>query len=253
MFLEMNKMNDEDIIRVYPVIDDEPEKIYEKLENRRFVFEALSENKLVPPGVGDMVLYEELDLLRQNVIALARKYGFGDINHNVGNSLKLKFDKELGSLIYEKMKITPSVAATLPMWQFLNLQLLPDVVFWRWGNSKEHFYSERRNYLGTQWWRYYLFSDSEESLKIYSKLNDAEIAELYERSGSRGLPEHIFEISKWFAQLSRNILIKNEREMFRSVIKRYNAELGFRNYFSLDENDKFSIFKNCFEDTAGLK
>ena len=59
-------MNDEDIIRVYPVIDDEPEKIYEKLESRRFGFEPLSENKLVPPGVGDMVLYEELDLLRQN-------------------------------------------------------------------------------------------------------------------------------------------------------------------------------------------
>ena len=97
MFLEMNKMNDEDIIRVYPVIDDEPEKIYEKLESRVFVFEELSENKLVPPGVGDMVLYEELDLLRQNVIALARKYGFG--TNNIGSSLKLNFDKALGCLI----------------------------------------------------------------------------------------------------------------------------------------------------------
>ena len=73
MFLEMNKMNDEDIIRVYPVIDDEPEKIYEKLESRRFGFEPLSENKLVPPGVGDMVLYEELDSLRQDTISLANK------------------------------------------------------------------------------------------------------------------------------------------------------------------------------------
>ena len=34
MFLEMNKMNGEDIIRVYPVIDDDPEKIYEKLAKR---------------------------------------------------------------------------------------------------------------------------------------------------------------------------------------------------------------------------
>lgn len=238
-------MNDEDIIRVYPVIDDEPEKIYEKLESRRFVFEPLSENKLVPPGVGDMVLYEELDSLRQDTITLARKYGFG--TNNIGSSLKLNFDKELGCLIYEKMNITPSVAATLPMWQFLNLQLLPDVVFWRWGNSKEHFYSERRNYLGTQWWRYYLFSNSEESLRTYSKLNDAEIAELYERSGSRGLPEHIFEISKWFLQLSQTAIIKNEREMFRSVIKKYNAELGFRNYFSLSKEDKYLIFKNCFQ------
>ena len=245
MFLEMNKMNGEDIIRVYPVIDDYPEKIYEKLESRVFVFEALSENKLVPPGVGDMVLYEELDSLRQDTISLARKYGFG--TNNIGSSLKLNFDKALGCLIYEKMNITPSVAATLPMWQFLNLQLLPDIVFWRWGNSKEHFYSERRNYLGTQWWRYYLFSNSEESLRTYSKLNDAEIAELYERSGSRGLPEHIFEISKWFLQLSQTAIIKNEREMFRSVLKKYNAELGFRNYFSLSKEDKYLIFKNCFQ------
>lgn len=240
-------MNNEDIVRVYPIIDDEPEKIYEKLESRRFGFETLSENKLVPPGVGDMVLHEELNLLRQYIITLARKYGFVGIDNNIGNSLKLNFDKELGCLIYEKMNISPSVAATLPMWQFLNLQLVPDIVFWRWGNSKEHFYSERRNYLGTQWWRYYLFSDTEESLRTYSKLNDAEIAELYERSGSRGLPEHIFEISKWFLQLSQTVIIKNEREMFRYVIKRYNAELGFRNYFSLTKEDKYLIFKNCFQ------
>lgn len=252
MFLEMSKMNNEDIIRVYPVIDDEPEKIYKKLEGRQFAFETLTENKLVPPGVGDMVLYEELDSLRLEVINLAKKYGFGDIDNNVGNSLKLKFDKELGSFIYKKMNITPSVAATLPMWQFLNLQLLPDVVYWRWRNSKDHFYSERRNYLGTQWWRYYLFSDSEESLKIYSILNNAEIAELYERSGSRGLPKHIVELSNFFMQLSKNMIIKNEREMFRNVIKRYNAELGFRNYFSLDDNDRFLIFKNCFNDIIGL-
>ena len=77
--------------------------------------------------------------------------------------------------------------------------------------------------------------------------DDAEIAELYERSGSRGLPEHIFEISKWFLQLSQTAIIKNEREMFRSVLKKYNAELGFRNYFSLSKEDKYFIFKNCFQ------
>ncbi len=242
-------MNDEEVIRVYPVIDDDSEKLYEKLKEKRFAFEELSENKLVPPGVGDMVPFEEIKELRQEVVSLARKYGFGDISKNAGSSLKLKFDKELGRLLYEKMNITPSVAATLPMWQFLNLQLLPDVVFWRWESSKDHFYSERRNYLGTQWWRHYLFSGSQESLRIYSKLNDAETAELYERSGSRGLGEHIVEIAKWFTQLSQNLVFANEREVFRAVIKKYNAELGFRNYFSLDEADKFLIFKNCFEDS----
>ncbi len=243
----MTKMNDEEVIRVYPVIDDDPEKLYQKLKDRNFVYEGLRENKLVPPGVGDLVSFEELMSLRQDVVSLARKYGADGLSKNTAATLKLNFDKELGRFLYEKMNITPSVAATLPMWQFLNLQLVPDVVFWRWEDSKDHFYSERRNYLGTQWWRYYLFSDSEESLKIYAKLNDSNIAELYERSGSRGLPDHIVQIAKWFTQLSKNLVLQNERELFRAVIKRYNAELGFRNYFSLEASDRFLIFKNCFD------
>lgn len=246
-------MDEFEITRVYPVIDEEPELLFEQICHLGFQFQGLAENKLIPPGVGDLVslneLYgydEENDTygLRDRIYKIANKYGFP--NQRIDEDLKAKFDKEVGECAFLSMKITPSVAATLPMWEFLNLKLIPDIIYWRWGDSSDHFYGARRNYLGTQWWRYYLFSEDHDSFQIYKSLSDRLLADLYERPGTRGLPNHIVNIPLWFNRLISEYDITNTQIVFRESLKLYNAELGFRLYFSLSSEDKFNIYKNCF-------
>jgi len=250
-------MDNFEITRVYPVIDEEPEIIYEEVANSFYQFNGLAENKLIPPGVGDLVSLKELYGydeenetygLRDQIYNIAKRYGFP--GEAIDDDIKTKFDKEIGECIFLTMKITPSVAATLSMWQLLNLKLIPDIVYWRWEDSKDHFYGVRRNFLGTQWWRYYLYSDTHDSLQLYKNLSDATLADLYERPGTRGLPNHVINIPAWFKKLSKDYQDLNSRDLFRETLKKYNAEFGYRLYFALTDDDKYSLYRDSFVKTV---
>ena len=238
-------------MRVFPVVDD-AEKLFEKLEKINFRTPQLPpQNKRIVPGVGDVVSDAELNELKKIIKDEAKKYGFPS-SKPATDSLKTEFDKKLGEILFTKMNITPSVAATLAMWHFFSIYLIPDVIYWRWGASKDHFISTRRNYCGTQWWRYYLFSASKETLWIFKKIPDNEIADLYERSGTSGLPHHITDIAIWFDELDEANVTLDSRQLRRETIKLYNAELGYRNYFALTEEKLYELFKNAYKRATEL-
>lgn len=96
-------MNEFEVTRVYPVIDDDPDLLYEEIKTIGFQFSPLAENKLVPPGVGDLVsineLYgynEELNTygLRDVIVEIAKDYGFP--NEKIEVDMKSCFDKKIG-------------------------------------------------------------------------------------------------------------------------------------------------------------
>ena len=146
----------ENNMRTFPIVEDF-EKEYQNLVDRNFSYLIPNENQITTMGIGDTVSREELLNLRSGIIGICQQYGFNSPSETSKNLLT-QMDKEIGEYIYKTMNITPSFAATLQIWHFLNLCLIPDVIKWRWGDSKDHFTSTRRNYLGTQWWRYYLFN-----------------------------------------------------------------------------------------------
>ena len=236
-------MNDYKVTRVFPVIDDEPENVFDEINDNGYIYSDLEENKLVPPGVGELVSFEEIIGLRNQIISFAKGFGFPRSISKFDDKSKSLFDRELGELLFKSMNITPSVAATLQMWQFLNMKLVPDLVFWRWGAMKEHFYDARRNYLGTQWWRYYFFIEENQ---LYQSLPESIIADLYERPGTRGFPGHILNIPIWYEQLTNKYNIDKSRDTFRKALMVYNAELGFKCYYVLSDEERFELYKKNF-------
>lgn len=238
---EVNEKN----MRVFPVVDD-GELRYDELKRNNFKFTSLPpENVRVIPGVGDVVTDEEIYDVRKQIKDEASSLGFST-KSIISDSAKTKFDKTVGEILFNSMDITPSVAATLPMWQFINIYLIPDIICWRWGTSADRFLSPRRNYAGTQWWRYYLFSSTEESLDMFDKISEGEIADLYERSGTAGLPDHISDIAIWFDELNKQNDGAQTRVLRRETIKLYNAELGYRLYYSLSTEQRHELFKSSY-------
>lgn len=233
-------------MRVFPVIDD-VELRYNELIEKQFTYTNLPpENKRLTPGVGDIVSDTEILQIRKLIKEEATNYGFPTTPLKT-DIMKAEFDKKVGELLIQNMNITPSIAATLPMWHFFNIYLIPDIVYWRWGDSKDHFVSRRRNYCGTQWWRYYLFSISKDSMDVFAKMIDSDIADLYERPNTAGLPKHITDISIWFNELDKMNTKLNVRDLKRETIKYYNAELGYRLYYTLSEQQKFEFFKTAYK------
>jgi len=238
-----------DNTRTYPILED-VDTAFQKKQQQSFQYEAIPPNQLVSLAVGNMVSQSDLDNLRESITTSLKQYGFP--SPLLTNESKQKIDRSIGQILYDKMDITPSVAATLPMWQFINICLLPDVVMWRWGKGKENhdrYISLRRNYCGTQWWRYYLFMNSE---SLYFSLPESIMSELYERSGTRGLPDHVVEVATWFG-MKVGDRFENHRDLFREVIKAYDIELSYRLYFSLSEDDKKELFDSCYTMCEGRR
>lgn len=233
--------------KVYPILEN-PSEEYKELEKRNFAFGSLPlPNKLVSPGIGNLASIKDLQQLRDLILELSNQHCISkDSRNNIKDIRKRMFDRDIGEKIYEVMEITPSIAASLPMWCFLNICVVPDVIFNRFGNSQDHFMNSRRNYLGTQWWRFYLYSSSSEKKEIYYNQTDKVMGDLFELTSTRGLPEHIANISLWFEKLIKGKEIGDKTQLFREALKMYNIELGFRNYFSLTEEEKFSLFEKCF-------
>lgn len=239
-------------MRVFPILENAEEEL-SNLIDRHFEFTSIpQENQLVPPGVGDLVQRTEVVDLRSDILSIATKYGFP--NRVFNPRTDMSFDRDIGNLLYEKMRITPSVAATLSMWWFLNIVVVPDIISWRFKKSKnyyDHFINVRRNYLGTQWWRYYLFvaqpHATPQSKQMYLDMTDREIADVYERTNSAGLPGHLPEIVQWFNSLAIESGLSDPDPVYRETLKQYTAELGNKLFFALSSSDRKALFSSCFK------
>ena len=250
----------------YPVYEGNEKLEYENLIHS---IELKNEPPELPPynqlawiqnsNLGTNSSMENLKEMQWKIFDLAKRYNYPN---KLDSEKQLEFDWEVGKLLYTQLNITPSVSATLELWHFFNLKMAPQIVYWRWGASIEHFCDSRRNYFGTQWWRYYLFyeatiKDLNNTIStqmidsiIFEKTDENQIAALYERSYSRGLPGSLFYILKWFYEKSPGLITGKKKELFSSVVKSYKKQLGFRNYFSLSEIDKKNIFSEAFDSCA---
>lgn len=231
--------------KAFPVIEGIPEQIFAELEGRNYKDFIPAEKNLSYITTCEKIRREYLEEFQQEMYNGLAQFGYPNKELKQKDSNNSKIDRWIGKFLYEKMEITPSIAATLGMWQFMNLYMFPSVVYWRWGNAKHRYISSIRNYCGTMWWRQYFFAQSPELEKVYIFLTEDEIVSLYERPRTRGLPDHIRNNVIWYRDLCKKYEVKN-KEFYRIVIKNYNAELGFRNYYALNRNDLYQIYEEVF-------
>lgn len=249
-------MSDELLLqRAFPVIEGIPEQLYAETVERGFKDFLPPEKNLSYITTCEKVKREYLEEFQQELYNGLAQFGFPDKQLKQKDSENSKIDRWIGKFLYEKMNITPTIAATLGMWQFMNLFMFSSVVYWRWGDIKDRFLGIRRNYFGTQWWRHYFFNEKQETSREYMFMTEDEIVALYERAGTRGLPNQINNNVLWYRKLCLQYKLEHKiaARLYREVIKKYNAELGYRNYFILNQEDLFEIYKQVFFSCIGMK
>lgn len=237
--------------RAFPVIEGIPEQLFAELEEREYKDFIPAEKNLSYITTCEKVHRDILEEFQQEMFDGLAQFGYPYKELKQKDPDNAKIDRWIGKFLYEKMDITPSVAATLGMWQFMNLYMFPSVVYWRWGNAKHRYISSIRNYCGTMWWRQYFFTQSPDLEKMYMFLTEDEIVSLYERPRTRGLPDHVRNNVMWYREFCKKYDVK-EKEFYRVVVKNYNAELGFRNYYALTREDLHQIYEQVFVSSLGM-
>ncbi|SIS90200.1 hypothetical protein SAMN05421758_10925 [Salimicrobium salexigens] len=114
------------------------------------------------------------------------------------------------------------LAASTGIWRFLSVNIMPDIVHGRWGDSPVRFYLQpNRIWLKTLWWYSFLsWQGSVASTQKTLELNSTDtIVQLVERAGANGYRVDMSrELMKQFGRLLREENIHRE-DTFRKVMK----------------------------------
>ena len=166
-----------------------------KSESKLIVDQAIEEERMIPSIID--VEYKEL----HDMIYSAFDKALDVLNiqkEDLSNSnSKYKFDCYFGKELYkifniEKYKIGEREASNDDMWRYIQIKIVPDLIYYRWkDNIVPRIYAQsNRLYLKTLWWYYYLsFNNDLEhtcELLLYPCNSTDTIVALVERCGRKG-------------------------------------------------------------------
>ena len=99
---------------------------------------------------GTPVTSNQLSAFRACILEVARRYGFGN---TVRRARFAQFDAEMAAAFAEEPLLASGEALRDDVWAFVGLSLAPDVVHWRFGNSRERYLGGIRNTFQRLWMR----------------------------------------------------------------------------------------------------
>jgi hypothetical protein len=132
------------------------------------------------------------------------------------------------NLFEEKYSFTLAEKSDNQFWITIGMQIIPDVVFWRWGLNEERFYkTPRRIWLKTIWWYVYLSwqGDKDSTFQALKDNTTDEIVQLVERAGRSGYRVSLYrEIIKKYSLYSGSQKART-KSLFRRVMKLNTARV----------------------------
>lgn len=153
-------------------------------EKARQDFDRITVEKLK-----DIYVPDKYSDLRESLITARDKvFDLKDLDtiEKLGYSFDLSFGLELYSILNDEYNFKLRDAANDDIWRFLQLQIIPDIVFSRWGRNEERFYkANRRIWIKTLWWYVHLSwnNDKTSTYQLLEKNTTDTIMNLVERPG----------------------------------------------------------------------
>lgn len=156
----------------------------------RFVFSPgdLPEAVRFAATGGTRVAPNQLSALRMCILEIARRNGFGKTGRRVGFA---QFDAEMAAAIAEDPLFASGEALRDDVWAFVGLSLAPDIVQWRFGNSRERYLGGVRNTFQRLWMRGHALdrgTDHENRWRLLKELTEDALVQITERPSLGGDP-----------------------------------------------------------------
>ena len=112
-------------------------------------FELPEQVRFAPTG-GQRATAEQMNELRDDIAKLARDVGRKTAARSGDREL---FDSEMAAYLREQELFSTGEALRDDVWTFVGVVLAPDIVWWRFGNSRERYLGGVRNTFQRLWYR----------------------------------------------------------------------------------------------------
>jgi hypothetical protein len=177
------------------------------------------------------------DTLRQTVT----DYGYPDTVTDATRHTAA--DRALASAMIDTMQLRPAEAASKDLWTFLAVQLVPDVVAWRWhgATSDQRWICTdiTRHALGRLWWQAYTLgtttADGRTDTLLLQRLSESDLNQLFERRTIGGRPALARAIARSVTDPDLVPQHIARRRVIRDVTKRVRRLLPFTLFLTLDD------------------
>jgi hypothetical protein len=178
-----------------------------------------------------------------------------ELNINFPSGKEYAFDFRFGmglySILTKEFQISEYQASNDSFWIYLSMKVIPDVVFWRWGPSKnDRFYANsRRIYLKALWWYVHLSwqGSKEETYRVLEQNTTDEIVQLVERSGPFGYRVVLCRVMMRLYNEYGSGLRGRNNKLFRRAMKLNTARLAVLEP-ALYEGEEEGYVKELFQE-----
>lgn len=194
-----------------------------KAENRFTEIAQLGQN-----GLADYKVKNKHKELRNDFLNIQdkvfEKFSLDNLEKQ-GYSLDLNFGLEMYDLLKNNYNFTTRDASNDDIWRFLQLEIVPDIVYIRWSgfNPERYYSSNRRLWLKTIWWYVHLSwrGNKHDTFHILENNSTDTIMQLIERPGQGYNLELYREIMFQYKEESK--ISATPRRLFRQVLILNNA------------------------------
>ncbi|MCP2160798.1 hypothetical protein [Williamsia serinedens] len=199
-----------------------------------FALSELKHNRASPSATGGQVVPErKLASVRDAIREAAENAGYP---RPLARGQAQTFDRPCGSELLRIMNIVPADAASVGVWSFLTLVVVPEIGSWRFpGAPESRMLGKPRNVLRRLWWRAWaLGPDLDAAPDGCAPLGEDEFVQIMERTtlGGNIRTARAIQNALWRAEL--NGLDVARSELMRQLARRVR---GQRSHLALDVLD----------------
>ncbi len=153
---------------------------------------------------GTRVPANQLSTLRTCILEIARRNGFGNTGGRAGFA---QFDAEMAAAFAEDPLFASGEALRDDVWAFVGLSLAPDIVHWRFGNSRERYLGGVRNTFQRLWMRGHALdrgANHKDRWHLLKELTEDALVQITERPSLGGDPVLARAIAETWIRASRH-------------------------------------------------
>jgi hypothetical protein len=177
--------------------------------------------------------------------------------HDVGEAARVASDKTIARALHRTMQIVPAEAAAHDVWTFATIQLLPDVVAWRFPSSTD---DERwickdmtRHTLGRLWWQAHALAmpvGSAWDYHLIDILMESEINQVFERRSIGGRPALARAVVRAMSTRDTLPVTVARRDLMRDATRRLRRLIPFTAFLALDDTALQNRIDAVFRESA---
>lgn len=217
---------------------------------RPFSWSQLPEQVRFAPTGGQRATESQMDELRNAIVKLAKAVGWKAADQRDDRAL---FDSEMAAYLREQKLLSTGEALRDDVWTFVGVVLAPDIVWWRFGSSRERYLGGVRNTFQRLWYRGRVLDRGEHAESrwgLIDALTEDAFVQIMERPSLGANPKLARSLAEAWVRAAQRFGRASMERLMRHATVRIRIENEIRSLSWLPDADLADVLDQAFDEAA---